>query len=64
MALLQFKPAPMYILDEIDAALDLSHAQHISANACEHHGTDSDAMDVDYLQNEAINILKRTLKCL
>ena len=29
MSLLQFKPAPMYILDEIDAALDLSHTQHI-----------------------------------
>ncbi|KIK70168.1 hypothetical protein GYMLUDRAFT_34652 [Collybiopsis luxurians FD-317 M1] len=29
MALLQFKPAPLYILDEIDAALDLSHTQHI-----------------------------------
>jgi structural maintenance of chromosome 2 len=29
MALLQFKPVPMYILDEIDAALDLSHTQHI-----------------------------------
>ncbi|KIY73698.1 condensin complex subunit SMC2 [Cylindrobasidium torrendii FP15055 ss-10] len=29
MALLQYKPAPMYILDEIDAALDLSHTQHI-----------------------------------
>ncbi|KAJ8103060.1 RecF/RecN/SMC [Lipomyces tetrasporus] len=29
MALLQFKPAPMYILDEIDAALDLSHTQNI-----------------------------------
>ena len=29
MALLQFKPAPMYILDEIDTALDLSHTQHI-----------------------------------
>ena len=29
MALLQFKPAPMYILDEVDAALDLSHTQHI-----------------------------------
>lgn len=29
MSLLQFKPAPMYLLDEIDAALDLSHTQHI-----------------------------------
>ena len=24
-----FKPAPMYILDEVDAALDLSHTQNI-----------------------------------
>ena len=31
MSLLQFRPAPMYILDEIDAALDLSHTQ-VSAN--------------------------------
>ena len=29
LALLQFKPAPMYILDEVDAALDLSHTQNI-----------------------------------
>ncbi|KAJ4470193.1 condensin complex subunit SMC2 [Lentinula aciculospora] len=29
MALLQFKPAPLYILDEIDAALDESHTQNI-----------------------------------
>ncbi|GMM28410.1 condensin subunit [Martiniozyma asiatica (nom. inval.)] len=29
MSLLQFRPAPMYILDEIDAALDLSHTQNI-----------------------------------
>lgn len=29
LSLLQFKPAPMYILDEIDAALDLQHTQHI-----------------------------------
>lgn len=29
MSLLQFRPAPMYILDEVDAALDLSHTQSI-----------------------------------
>ncbi|KAF8181227.1 hypothetical protein K438DRAFT_1479637, partial [Mycena galopus ATCC 62051] len=29
MSLLQFKPASIYILDEIDAALDLSCTQHI-----------------------------------
>merc|ERR1712060_931922 len=31
LALLLFKPAPVYILDEIDAALDLSHTQNIGA---------------------------------
>ena len=29
MALLEYKPAPMYILDEVDSALDLSHTQNI-----------------------------------
>lgn len=29
LALLKFNPAPMYILDEIDSALDLSHTQNI-----------------------------------
>ncbi|BFZ53798.1 Structural maintenance of chromosomes protein 2 [Savitreella phatthalungensis] len=31
MSLLQYKPAPVYILDEVDAALDLSHTQNIGA---------------------------------
>lgn len=31
LALLRFKPAPLYILDEVDAALDLSHTQNIGA---------------------------------
>ncbi|GAM24797.1 hypothetical protein SAMD00019534_079720, partial [Acytostelium subglobosum LB1] len=31
LALLRFKPAPFYILDEIDSALDLSHTANIGA---------------------------------
>ena len=29
LALLHFKPAPVYILDEVDVALDLAHRQNI-----------------------------------
>jgi structural maintenance of chromosome 2 len=29
LSLLLFRPAPMYILDEVDAALDMSHTQNI-----------------------------------
>lgn len=29
LALLKYKPAPFYILDEIDAALDSSHTENI-----------------------------------
>ena len=29
LALLKFKPAPIYILDEVDSALDLNHTQNI-----------------------------------
>ncbi|OZC11181.1 RecF/RecN/SMC protein [Onchocerca flexuosa] len=31
LAMLKFKPAPIYILDEVDAALDLSHTQNIGS---------------------------------
>jgi structural maintenance of chromosome 2 len=31
LASLKYKPAPLYILDEIDAALDLSHTQNIGS---------------------------------
>lgn len=29
LAMLKFKPAPLYILDEVDAALDMAHTQNI-----------------------------------
>jgi structural maintenance of chromosome 2 len=34
--LLRFKPAPIYILDEVDAALDLNHTQNIGAMIKQH----------------------------
>lgn len=36
LSLLLFKPAPMYILDEVDAALDLSHTQNIGVMLRQH----------------------------
>ena len=36
LALLQYKPAPFYILDEIDSALDLSHTQNIGNMISQH----------------------------
>jgi structural maintenance of chromosome 2 len=38
LGLLLFKPAPMYILDEVDAALDLSHTQNIGHMIRTHFG--------------------------
>lgn len=32
----RFKPAPIYILDEVDAALDLNHTQNIGAMIKQH----------------------------
>ena len=32
LSLLRYKPAPFYILDEIDAALDTSHTENIGKN--------------------------------
>lgn len=32
----RFKPAPLYILDEVDAALDLNHTQNIGAMIKQH----------------------------
>lgn len=36
LSFLLFKPAPMYILDEVDAALDLSHTQNIGTMLRKH----------------------------
>ncbi|XP_066589198.1 structural maintenance of chromosomes protein 2 [Prorops nasuta] len=36
LAMLLFKPAPLYILDEVDAALDLSHTENIGAMLKKH----------------------------
>eukprot|EP01086_Lenisia_limosa_P009915 TRINITY_DN33662_c0_g1_i1.p1 TRINITY_DN33662_c0_g1~~TRINITY_DN33662_c0_g1_i1.p1 ORF type:complete len:548 (+),score=210.52 TRINITY_DN33662_c0_g1_i1:130-1644(+) len=36
LSLLLFKPAPFYILDEVDAALDLSHTQNIGTMIRQH----------------------------
>lgn len=36
LALLRCKPAPLYILDEVDAALDASHTQNIGKTIKEH----------------------------
>lgn len=40
LAMLKFKPAPIYILDEVDAALDMSHTQNIG-NMLKLHFTNS-----------------------
>jgi len=39
LAMLRFKPAPLYILDEVDAALDLSHTQNIGTMLKKHFKT-------------------------
>ncbi|KAK0393572.1 hypothetical protein QR680_000282 [Steinernema hermaphroditum] len=36
LAMLKFSPAPLYILDEVDAALDISHTQNIGHMIKEH----------------------------
>lgn len=61
LAMLKFKPAPLYILDEVDAALDLSHTQNIG-NMLKTHFTDSQFIIVslkDGMFNNA-NVLFRT----
>ncbi|XP_046750983.1 structural maintenance of chromosomes protein 2 [Diprion similis] len=61
LAMLLFKPAPLYILDEVDAALDLSHTQNIGS-MLKRHFTQSQFIIVslkDGMFNNA-NVLFRT----
>ncbi|BFG03811.1 structural maintenance of chromosomes protein 2 [Drosophila madeirensis] len=62
LAMLKFSPAPLYILDEVDAALDMSHTQNIGS-MLKRHFTNSQFLIVslkDGLFNHA-NVLFRTL---
>lgn len=61
LAMLKYKPAPLYILDEVDAALDLSHTQNIG-NMLKSHFKNSQFVIVslkDGMFNNA-NVLFRT----
>ncbi|KAI1727452.1 SMC proteins flexible hinge domain-containing protein [Ditylenchus destructor] len=61
LAMLKFKPAPIYILDEVDAALDMSHTQNIGT-MIKKHFTESQFIIVslkDGMFNNA-NVLYRT----
>ncbi|VEL08569.1 unnamed protein product [Protopolystoma xenopodis] len=44
LSLLMYKPAPLYILDEVDAALDLSHTQNIGQLIKNHFKHSQDGM--------------------
>lgn len=46
LAMLKFKPAPLYILDEVDAALDMSHTQNIGS-MLKGHFTNSQVSDLN-----------------
>lgn len=61
LAMLKFSPAPLYILDEVDAALDMSHTQNIGS-MLKSHFTNSQFIIVslkDGMFNNA-NVLFRT----
>ncbi|KIH51340.1 RecF/RecN/SMC protein, partial [Ancylostoma duodenale] len=64
LAMLKFRPAPIYILDEVDAALDLSHTQNIG-HMIKKHFTTSQFIIVSLKEgmfNHA-NVLYRTKFC-
>lgn len=59
MSLLQFKPAPMYILDEVDAALDLQHTQHIGKCIFAHRKYRRLTSSVFYIRSSFPNEVQR-----
>lgn len=54
LAMLKFKPAPLYILDEVDAALDMAHTQNIGA-MLKGHFTNSQVNRLHYRLRIPIN---------
>lgn len=61
LALLRFRPAPMYILDEVDAALDVSHTENIGT-MIKHHFPNSQFIIVSLKKGmfDNANVLFRT----
>ena len=49
LSMLLFKPAPLYILDEVDAALDLSHTQNIGQMLRTHFRHSQVSINKDYI---------------
>lgn len=54
LAMLKYKPAPIYILDEVDAALDMSHTQNIG-RMLKLHFTNSQVREKNDFQNDFQN---------
>jgi structural maintenance of chromosome 2 len=55
LAMLLFKPAPLYILDEVDAALDPSHTQNIGQMLKAHFRQSQVYSNLTYLQGPLKN---------
>lgn len=52
LAMLKFKPAPLYILDEVDAALDMAHTQNIGT-MLKGHFTNSQVLSKRYFKKSS-----------
>lgn len=63
LAMLLFKPAPLYILDEVDAALDLSHTQNIGNMLRSHFKKSQVIRNVQYRKKSRIKRLNNIFSC-